>query len=98
MKTQPLSNRTVKRAFGSAIVAVLLVSAISYRGVVVSNESGHWVRHTQEVLENLRSVLAEMQRAESSYRGYVLPEMKIPCRTFTTPSLAWSRPKSTLAI
>src|SRR5277367_1603792 len=72
MKTQPLSNRTVKRAFGSAIVAVLLVSAISYRGVVVSNESGHWVRHTQEVLENLRSVLAEMQRAESSYRGYVL--------------------------
>src|SRR5277367_3068559 len=72
MKTQPLSNRTVQRAFGSAIVAVLLVSAISYRGVVVSNESGHWVRHTQEVLENLRSVLAEMQRAESSYRGYVL--------------------------
>src|SRR5271155_920122 len=72
MKTQPLSNRTVKRAFGSAIVAVLLVSAISYRGVVVSNESGHWVRHTQEVLANLRSVLAELQRAESSYRGYVL--------------------------
>src|SRR5271155_4987779 len=72
MKTQPLSNRTVKRAFGSAIVAVLLVSAISYRGVVVSNESGHWVRHTQEVLANLRSVLAEMQRAESSYRGFVI--------------------------
>src|SRR5271168_5396858 len=72
MKTQPLSNRTVQRAFGSAIVAVLLVSAISYRGVVVSNESGRWVRHTHEVLENLRGVLAEMQRAESSYRGFVL--------------------------
>src|SRR5271155_972758 len=72
MKTQPLSNSTVKRAFGSAIVAVLLVSAISYRGVVVSNESGHWVRHPQEVLENLRGVLAEMQRAESSYRGFVI--------------------------
>src|SRR5271156_6150711 len=72
MKTQPLSNRTVQRAFGSAIVAVLLVSAISYRGVVVSNESGRWVRHTYEVLENLRGVLAEMQRAESSYRGFVL--------------------------
>src|SRR5271154_6515560 len=72
MKTQPLSNRTVQPAFGSAIVAVLLVSAISYRGVVVSNESGRWVRHTHEVLENLRGVLAEMQRAESSYRGFVL--------------------------
>src|SRR5271156_3544178 len=72
MKTQPLSNRTVQRAFGSAIVAVLLVSAISYRGVVVSNESGRWVRHTYEVLENLRGVLAEMQRAESSYRGFVI--------------------------
>src|SRR5271154_2845981 len=72
MKTQPLSNRTVKRAFGSAIVAVLLVRAISYRGVVVSNESGRWVRHTQEVVENLRGVLAEMQRAESSYRGFVI--------------------------
>src|SRR5271170_5712780 len=72
MKTQPLSNRTVQRAFGSAIVAVLLVSAISYRGVVVSNESGRWVRHTHEVLENLRGVLAEMERAESSDRWFVL--------------------------
>ncbi len=72
MKTQPLSNRTVQRAFGSAIVAVLLVSAISYRGVVESNESGRWVRHTQEVLENLRGALSEMQRAESSYLGFVL--------------------------
>jgi len=39
MKTESLSNRTVQRAFGSAIVAVLIVSAISYRGMAVSGES-----------------------------------------------------------
>jgi diguanylate cyclase (GGDEF)-like protein/PAS domain S-box-containing protein len=72
MKTNPLFNRKLQLAFGSAIFALLVVAAMSYRGMVVSTESDRWVRHTHEVLENLQSSLSAMQDVESSYRGFVL--------------------------
>jgi PAS domain S-box-containing protein len=65
-------NRKVQLAFGSAIFTLLVVGAISYRGMVVSRESDRWVRHTHEVLESLQDLLSAMQRIESSYRGFVI--------------------------
>ena len=67
-----LSSRKLQLAFGSAILALLAVGAISYRGMVVSRESDRWVRHTHEVLESLQDLLSAMQRIESSYRGFVI--------------------------
>jgi PAS domain S-box-containing protein len=72
MKTKALLNRKVQLAFGSAILALLVVGAMSYRGMVVSAESDRWVRHTHEVLENLQNLLSEMGSVESSYRGFVI--------------------------
>jgi signal transduction histidine kinase len=72
MKTKSLLSRKVQLAFGSAILALLVVGAISYRGMAVSSESDRWVRHTHEVLENLQDLLSAMQSAESSYRAFVL--------------------------
>ena len=72
MKTKSLLNRKVQLAFGSAILALLVVGAMSYRGIVVSTESDRWVRHTHEVLENLQNLLSEMRSVESSYRGFVI--------------------------
>jgi diguanylate cyclase (GGDEF)-like protein/PAS domain S-box-containing protein len=72
MKTNPLFNWKLQLAFGSAILALLVVGGMSYRGMVVSTESDRWVRHTHEVLENLQSSLSAMQDIESSYRGFVL--------------------------
>src|ERR1700733_6493640 len=72
MKTNPLFNRKLQLAFGSAILALLVVDAMSYRGMAVSTESDRWVRHTHEVLENLQSSLSGMQDIESSSRGFVL--------------------------
>jgi diguanylate cyclase (GGDEF)-like protein/PAS domain S-box-containing protein len=63
-------NRKVQLAFGSAIVALLMVGAVSYRGMVASSESDRWVRHTHEVLENLQDLLFAMESIESSYRGF----------------------------
>jgi CHASE3 domain sensor protein len=68
MKTKSLLNRKVQLAFGSAILASLLVGAVSYRSIVASSE----VRHTHEVLENLQNLVAAMQSVESSYRGFAL--------------------------
>ncbi len=72
MKTESLLNRKVLLAFGSAILTLLVVGALSYRGMVVSGESDRWVRHTHEVLESLADLLTSMQNLESSARGFVL--------------------------
>jgi PAS domain S-box-containing protein len=72
MKMNSLLSRNVQLAFGSAILALLIVGAISYRATVVSSESDRWVRHTREVLENLQDLLLAVQGVESSYRGFAL--------------------------
>src|ERR1700675_3444923 len=72
MKTKSLFNRKVQVAFGSAILALLVVGAMSFRGIAVSTESDRWVRHTHEVLESLQDLLFEMEKIESSDRGFVL--------------------------
>jgi PAS domain S-box-containing protein len=72
VKTTPLLNRRLRLAFVSAILTLLVVGVISYRATVVSAASDRWVRHTHEVLENLRGLLATMRNVESSYRGFAL--------------------------
>jgi PAS domain S-box-containing protein len=72
MKTKSPLSRKLQLAFGSAILALLVVGAISYRGLVESRGSDLWVRHTREVLENLQNLLAAMQTVESNARGYLL--------------------------
>ncbi|HVS90113.1 MAG TPA: PAS domain S-box protein [Candidatus Acidoferrum sp.] len=72
MKPKSLLSRKVQLAFGSAILTLLVVGAVSYRGMVVSSESDRWVRHTHEVLEKLLDLLSAMQSIDSSYRGFVL--------------------------
>ena len=72
MKTKSPLSRKLQLAFGSAILALLVVGAISYRGLVESRESDLWVRHSREVLENLQNLLAAMQTVESNARGYLL--------------------------
>ena len=65
-------NWKVHLAFGSAILALLVVGVISYRGMVVSSESDRRVGHTHEVLEKLQDLLFSTEIVESSYRGFVL--------------------------
>jgi PAS domain S-box-containing protein len=72
MKAKSLFNRKVQLGFGSAILALLFVGAISYRGMTMSTESDRWVRHTHEVLENLQDSLSAMEAVESSYRGFAI--------------------------
>jgi PAS domain S-box-containing protein len=59
-------------AFGSAILVLLVVGAVAYRGTMVSGASDRWVRHTHEVLENTQSLDSAVQSVESSDRGFVL--------------------------
>ncbi len=72
MKSKSPSNRKMQLAFGSAILALLVVGTISYRGLIESSESDRWVRHTQEVLESFEDLRSAMSSVESSYRGFAL--------------------------
>jgi PAS domain S-box-containing protein len=72
MKTKSLVNHKLQLAIGSAILALVVVGAVSYRSLVESSESDLWVRHTDEVLEKLQDLLAAMQTVESNVRGYLL--------------------------
>ena len=70
--TRALTNRTVQAAFGAAVAMLLIVGGLAYRSIVVTVESEGWVRHTQEVLENLSKLQLAMETVASSVRGYSL--------------------------
>jgi len=72
MKAKSSLGRKLQLAFGSAVLALLVMGAISYRSLVESSESDLWVRHTREVLEKLQDLLGAMQTVESNARGYLL--------------------------
>ena len=59
-------------AFGIAVIALLFMGTVSYRWIVVSENSNGWVLHTHEVLGNLNGLLLSMESVQSSSRGFVL--------------------------
>ena len=65
-------NRRVQLGFGAAILTLLGAGVISYRALVLSNQSQGWVRHTDQVLEELQELLSASENIESSTRGFVL--------------------------
>jgi len=64
--------RKVQLALGSAILALLLVGAVSYRAIAAEDESGRWVQHTYEVLNHLQVLLFATQSVESNAHGFAL--------------------------
>lgn len=69
MRKNSLFGRKLQLAFGSAVLVLCAVGALSYRTLVESTESDVWVRHTHDVLEKLQDSLAAMQTVESNARG-----------------------------
>ena len=65
-------NAKVRLAFGIAMLTLLLMGALSYRWMTVSDESDRWVRHTHEVLANIQDLALAMESIESASRGFVL--------------------------
>jgi PAS domain S-box-containing protein len=61
---------------GLAVSAILLggTAVLSYRSIVDQVESADWVTHTHIVLERLETLRADLVKAESSRRGFVLTQ------------------------
>jgi PAS domain S-box-containing protein len=65
-------NRKVRLAFGFAMLTLLLMGSMSYRWMIISDESSQWVRHTHAVIESLQDLALSMENVESASRGFVL--------------------------
>jgi PAS domain S-box-containing protein len=72
MKSSFVWHRKAQLGFGAAILTLLGSGVISYRALVVSNQSQGWVRHTDQVLEELQELLSASQGIESNNRGFAL--------------------------
>jgi PAS domain S-box-containing protein len=96
MKTKSLLNRKVQLAFGSAILTLLAVGAISYRGMLVSSASSRSVRHTHEVLENLQDLLLAAESIETSNRGFVLTGEKSYLESYRAMILRAEKDETTI--
>lgn len=72
MKTESPLKRMVRLAFGFAMLTLLLMGAVSYRWMVLSDESDRWVQHTHEVLMNIQDQRLALQSIESSSRTFAL--------------------------
>src|ERR1035438_9140814 len=72
MRPKSLLNRKMQLAFGSAMLTLLVVGAISYRGIVVSGESARWVGHTHKVLESVQDLVFAVESIESNSRGFAM--------------------------
>ena len=58
--------------FGLALLALIIVGAVSYDSTIKLIDSAEWVRHTHEVLNGLDEVFSGMKDAETGQRGYVI--------------------------
>lgn len=72
MKAESLFMRKVQLAFGFAMLTLLLMGALSYRWMVLSDESDQWVRHTHEVLTSIQNLRLAMESLRSSSREFAL--------------------------
>src|SRR6267154_5634238 len=58
--------------FGTALVILIVVAAVSVRSMVKNAEDRAWVTHTHIVLEQLDAVLSNLVDAETGQRGYII--------------------------
>ncbi len=68
------AQRKIRVGFALALICLVIVGAISYLSVVRLTEHAAAVRHTQEVLGTLESLLATATDSETAVRGFVITD------------------------
>lgn len=72
METPWRLKRTLQLAFGTAILTLLCVGAVSYRGIVASAKVDGLLSHSHEVLRGLQDLQIAVERIESNSAKYLL--------------------------
>lgn len=58
--------------FGVALLALLIISGISYVNSTTLYENAGWVSHTDQVMADIELVLSTLKDAETGQRGYLI--------------------------
>jgi signal transduction histidine kinase/CHASE3 domain sensor protein/ActR/RegA family two-component response regulator len=66
------TERKIQVGFALALACLVLIGWVSYLSVHRLAEDEAWVRHTDEVIGRLQSLLATVTEAETAVRGYVI--------------------------
>src|SRR6202790_2607659 len=96
MKSSSVWNRKAQLGFGAAILTLLGSGVISYRALVSSKQSQGWVRHTDQVLEELQQLLSASQNIESSSRGFALTGDKSYIESFKRNTVREARAEGSI--
>ena len=91
-----MRNRKVQLGFGAAILTLLGAGVISYRALVESNRSLGWVRHTDQVLDQLQELLYASQNIESNSVGFALTGDKSYIESFNGNILREARAEGSI--
>jgi len=65
-------NWNMRLAFGTAILTLLAMCAVSYRSLIVSGQDDQWVQHTQAALENIKGLQLDLATMDAGRRAYLL--------------------------
>ena len=70
-------EHAVTAGFSAALIILVLTGGYSYHSTRQSLDAGRWVGHTYQVISKIEDVLAQLYRAESAQRGYVIADMEL---------------------
>jgi len=98
VKSKSFSDRKVQLTLGSAILCLIIVTIVSFRGMAVSGESEVWVHHTHKVLESLQDLLLAADEVDSSAREYGLTGQASYLQSYKTSRLSVVQDQATLRI
>src|ERR1700742_1119221 len=65
-------GRKLGLGIGISMGIFLLIGILSYRNIELMIENDKWTQHSQEVLNKVAQVMADMVDAETGQRGFVL--------------------------
>jgi methyl-accepting chemotaxis protein len=65
-------GKKIATGFALALVLLLLIGGVAYRGITSLTETSYWVAHTHEVIERASAVMTAVKDIETGARGFVI--------------------------
>ena len=98
MESKSLLNRKMQLAFGSAMLTLFVVGAISYRGMVVSSDGEQWVSHSHQLLESIQDLVFAVGGIGSTSRGYALTGNESDLESYRAELLKVAQDQATIRL
>ena len=58
--------------FAVALLILVIIGAITFRGTIELQDDMHWEKHTHNVLANIEHIISALKDAETGQRGFII--------------------------